>query len=246
MSVVRVAAHLHTTWSYDGSWSLPDLAHALRRRGFDAMLTAEHDRTFDAARWEEYRRACARHSSASLLVVPGIEYSDPDNTVHVLVWGAETFLGAGRPTAGLLRDARAAGGVAVLAHPSRRDAWRRLDDEAVALLHGVEAWNRKYDGWAPSPHGCRLAREASLLPFVGLDFHTARQFAPLAMSLEIGTGPARPAAICAALAAGRARPRVARMALGRLTDGRGLEATRAAETARKRARAGQRRLLRTR
>ena len=101
MTGVRAAVHVHSDWSYDGTWTLPRLAAAFERRGYGVVLTAEHDRDWDAERWSSYREACAAASRPSLLVVPGIEYADPSDTVHVPTWG-ERFLGAGLPTAELL------------------------------------------------------------------------------------------------------------------------------------------------
>ncbi len=87
--VIRAAAHVHTDWSYDGSWGLEALVAELKRRGYGAVLTAEHDRTFDPERWQRYREACAAAAEAvGIPVVAGIEYSDADNVVHVPVWGS--------------------------------------------------------------------------------------------------------------------------------------------------------------
>ena len=87
MTVVRAASHLHSDWSDDGSWTLTDLAAGLGERGYDVLLMTEHSRGWSAERWQEFRGACAEVSSDRQLVVPGIEYNDPDNVVHVLVWG---------------------------------------------------------------------------------------------------------------------------------------------------------------
>src|SRR3954453_21725593 len=62
----RVAVHVHSTWSYDGRLSLPEVASTFRRLGYDAVLMAEHDVDFDEDRWEEYRAACARASTDRL------------------------------------------------------------------------------------------------------------------------------------------------------------------------------------
>ncbi len=106
MKRVRVAAHVHSLWSYDGTWSLTDVARCFRRRGYDVVLMAEHDRTFDQARWEEYQHACADASRDGIVLIPGLEYEDADNVVHVAVWGAGIpFLGKGRPTIETLRAA---------------------------------------------------------------------------------------------------------------------------------------------
>jgi hypothetical protein len=182
---VLAACHLHSKWSYDGSWSLEALSAKFSRRGCRILMMTEHDRGFTTQRLEEYRAACAQASSPEFLVVPGIEYSDASNRVHVLVWGPVPFLGEGLPTEKMLDGVRAAGGLAVLAHPSRRNAWRAFDPKWAGWLLGIESWNRKYDGWAPSRTAPALMQLADAIPFVGLDFHTRRQSFPLTMALEV-------------------------------------------------------------
>ncbi len=105
MSTIRVASHVHSDWSYDGRWSLEELAAGFARRGYHAVLMAEHDRGFDDARWAEYRQTCAQ-ASREILLVPGIEYSDPTNSVHVPVWGDIPFIGEGLETAVTVEAAR--------------------------------------------------------------------------------------------------------------------------------------------
>jgi hypothetical protein len=245
--VIRAAAHVHTDWSYDGSWDLEALVRELKRRGYGAVLTAEHDRTFDPDRWERYRAACAVAEGALRIpVCPGIEYSDPDNVVHVPVWGVELpFLGAGRRSADLIAEAADTGAVAVLAHPGRKDAWRRLDARSFEGLSGIEVWNRKYDGWAPGAVGTELAAAHSLAPFFGLDFHTQRQFFPLAMGIEADAG-ASGAELVTALSAGKHRPLAFGREGSRFLGGLGGGAARAAEGARQAARPAVRKVRRMR
>jgi hypothetical protein len=78
-----------------------------------------------------------------------------------------------------------AGGVAVLAHPFRRDAWQCFERSWGDALTGIEVWNRKYDGWAPRLISQDLQQSVGAIPFVGLDFHTQKQFFPLAMAMDI-------------------------------------------------------------
>lgn len=181
---VTTACHIHSRWSYDGSWRLEALADEFSDRGYRALLMTEHDRGFTDERFELYRQACAAASSARLLLVPGIEYSDAHNLVHILTWGELPFLGEGRPTAELLADVANAGGVAVLAHPARREAWKSWQPGWADQLLGVEIWNRKTDGWAPSATAAKFLGHGGLLPFVGMDFHDQRQMFPLAMELQ--------------------------------------------------------------
>ena len=182
---VFAACHVHSTWSYDGSWSLGALSAKFSRRGCRVLMMTEHDRGFTAERLAQFREACALASSSKILVVPGIEYSDAANRVHVLVWGPVPFLGEGLATGRMLEAVQDAGGLAVLAHPTRREAWNSFDSSWAGRLLGIEAWNRKYDGWAPSRTAPALLQQAGAIPFVGLDFHTQRQSFPLSMALNM-------------------------------------------------------------
>ena len=146
---LRTAVHVHSEWSDDARWALEDVARGFGRRRYGAVLLAEHDRGWDDARWNAYREACRAHSTPKCILVPGIEYGDAGNVVHITVWGDLPFLGAGRPTLDILREARAAGAMTVFAHPGRRSAYTRFTAEWATLLSGIEVWNRKYDGWAP-------------------------------------------------------------------------------------------------
>src|ERR1700674_794083 len=180
---VLAVCHVHSKWSYDGCWSLEALSTRFSRRGYRVLMMTEHDRGFTAARLDQYREACSQASSSKIFVMPGVEYSDATNRVHVLVWGPVPFLGEGLPTGEMLGAVHAAGGLAVLAHPSRRDAWKSFEPSWADRLLGIEVWNRKYDGWAPSQTAPALLRTAGAIPFVGLDFHTQRQSFPLGMAL---------------------------------------------------------------
>jgi hypothetical protein len=89
MKSVRVAAYVHSSWSYNAEWWLQYIARAFRRRKYDVVLMSEHDRGFDKQRWAEYQKACVEASTDDILLIPGIEYEDADNVVHTPVWGRE-------------------------------------------------------------------------------------------------------------------------------------------------------------
>lgn len=241
MTRLRVAAHVHSSWSYDAEWSLAEIAAAFGRRRYDAVLMSEHDRSFDQQRWAEYQRACEAASTGTVALIPGIEYEDDDNVVHIPVWGENVpFLGAGRPTLELLHAAHTEGAVAVLAHPWRRNAVARYQPEWAPLLTAVEIWNRKYDGVAPNRDMARFAATERLDPFVALDFHTSRQFFPLAMSVELDECPSA-GALSEAIRKGRFRAEFLGMPALRFTGGIEGATLRALEAARR----GVRGVLRT-
>ncbi len=229
---VLAVCHVHSEWSYDGSWSLEELSAKFSQRGCRVLMMTEHDRGFSPARLDEYRNACAQASSDKILVVPGIEYSDADNRVHVLVWGPVPFLGENLPTSEMLDGVKAANGVAVLAHPSRKSAWQCFAPQWADKLLGIEVWNRKYDGWAPSETAPALMPQAEAVPFVGLDFHTQRQSFPLAMALDLEAS-ATEETVLECLRARRCSPRAFGAPLGRDLFIKALPALRMAERGRR-------------
>lgn len=179
------ACHVHSNWSYDAKWSLTELANEFADRGYRILMMTDHDRGFSEARRLEHREACARASSDKILVVPGIEYADPQNVVHILVWGPVPFLGENLQTIDLLKGVQQANGIAVMAHPARRAAWKIFEPIWCDYLLGMEVWNRKADGWSPSVEAERLIRGTNLVPFVCLDFHAKNQMFPLSMAMHI-------------------------------------------------------------
>lgn len=238
---LRAAAHVHSEWSDDGSWSLERIAHTFGRLGHDIVLMSEHSRGFTAAKWAEYVDACKQASSDSVLLVPGMEYNDDADVVHIPVWGDVPFFGPAPPIGHLLQDVSQAGGAAVWAHPWRRDAWRVFEPSWAEHLTAVEVWNRKYDGIAPSRKALELAERQGARPVVALDFHTRRQLFPLTLRLDAGAAAEGPGksnraptvgTVYEAIACGRFAPRAAGIPLDRLTHGpaaailQGLERTR--------------------
>jgi hypothetical protein len=176
---LRVVMHAHSLWSYDGRWPLDRLARIYDRLGADAVMMSEHDTGFDPSRFGDYQAACSKASTAGCTLVPGIEYSSPDNDIHILTWGLQRFLGEHRPVMDTLQEVRALGGVSILAHPIRRKAWQKVQPEWFDLLDGIELWNRKSDGISWGVEALALIRLSGLPAFVGHDFHQLRQIWPM-------------------------------------------------------------------
>jgi len=206
MKPLRVVLHAHSTWSYDGRWSLVGIARLYGALGVRAVMMTEHDTGFDPGTFAAYRAACAAASTPRCTLIPGIEYSSPDNDIHILTWGLDRFLTEGRPIIETLEAVRAAGGVAVFAHPVRREAWRQFDAAWVPLLSGIELWNRKADGLSWGPEALALIRRTGLPATVGQDFHRWRQIWPLTHIVQVAATGSLEAGLVVALAAGETVP----------------------------------------
>jgi hypothetical protein len=206
MISIPVAVHVHSRWSYDADWPLERLARLFSRMGARAVMMSEHDTGFDGARFEDYVAECRAASTEACAIVPGIEYSSPDNDIHVLTWGLDRFLGEGRPTLDTLRDVAAAGGAAVFAHPKRRDVWRRFSPDWAPYLSAIEVWNRKSDGVAPGAEALAIQAQTGLPAVVGVDFHRRAQIWPLLNRMDVAAGAPLEAGLVDALRAGRLTP----------------------------------------
>jgi len=231
---VLAACHVHSNLSYDGSYTLEALSDKFSRAGYRVVLMTEHDRGFSPERLHQLRQLCEAASTSALLMIPGIEYSDASNQVHILVWGDIPFLGENLPTRETLHRVKEEGGLAVFAHPFRRNAWQCFEPSWGEALTGIEVWNRKYDGFAPNRIAQDLQRSAGAIPFVGLDFHTQRQSFPLAMAMDIDSTVTEQA-VLDCIRARRVTPRV----LGFEVDGQivrhALPILKVAEASRKKA-----------
>jgi hypothetical protein len=218
MNRIRAACHVHSTWSYDGIWKLDQLAKSFSKRNYRVVLITEHDQGFDESRRIEHREACRMASSEKILLIPGIEYSDRTNVIHLLVWGDVPFVGSRAEPEQVLAAAQECGGITVFAHPSRKEAWKRFNPNWSDKITGIEFWNRKTDGWAPSKHAWSLLQMTNSMPFAGLDFHDSRQFFPMATFLEI-QNPINEATVLAVLKARRSTSEVFGLGAPALANG---------------------------
>jgi len=97
-------------------------------------------------------------------------------------------------------------------------AWKKFDPAWTESLLGIEVWNRKTDGWAPSSTAPLLMPGTRLLPFVGMDFHDRNQLFPMSMELEISTS-INEQSVMDCLRSRRCRPLVFTRPLGCVTKG---------------------------
>lgn len=120
---------MHTTRS-DGRLSVEEAAYHYRSAGFDAVAVTDHWRYFEGGSYE------------GLTLISGCEYNlgrhdTISGVMHILGLGMKkdpnlSREGADAPT--VLEGIRAAGGLAVLAHP----AWSLNTPEEVCALEGID------------------------------------------------------------------------------------------------------------
>jgi hypothetical protein len=202
--------HVHSSFSYDSQTDLADIAATARRHGFGCVLMSEHNNRMDPDQMAAFVRRCEDVSDDRLLIVPGLELAFDSNRVHLLAYGIRQFIDSTGPECtfgSLVRSVHDAGGLAVLAHPSHRQAIDRLTAEDVHELEGIEIWNVK-NGNRFCPSGVDLrtllqirGRGDRVFGFAGVDWHHLVNFEPLAVRVE--AADATQASIFQALRDGR-------------------------------------------
>jgi predicted metal-dependent phosphoesterase TrpH len=188
MTIQRVLLHNHSTWS-DGHMSLSTIARLGELLGASAVVMSEHDYDFTSLKWDDYIIACRQASTQKCTVVPGIEYSSHNGDIHIVTVGTPCFHGTYRDLVDTITAVRAEGGAAVLAHPRRRDCFDKITNEVLAVLDGVEIWNRKVDGLLPARLYFEFARSHALATTVGMDLHAWRQIFPMWNEIDAGSEP---------------------------------------------------------
>lgn len=191
--IVDCLAHVHSSLSYDSPTDLADVAAIARRTGIGCVLMSEHNNTLDSRKVAELVARCRDLSSESCLLVPGLELSLDENRVHVLAYGVREYIASppGLDLAPLVQRIHQLGGIAVLAHPAHKTAWRRVNPEDLHRLDGVEIWNVK-NASRLFPHADDVALVRSLrqsgvrvAAFAGLDWHHLAHFERLVLRLEV-------------------------------------------------------------
>ncbi|HEX4823340.1 MAG TPA: hypothetical protein VFV19_03435 [Candidatus Polarisedimenticolaceae bacterium] len=206
----RGIVHVHSSYSYDSTTPLAEIAALARREGLRFVVQTEHSNELTAAAHAEYRRETADLSGPDLLVVPAVEYASSDNAVHVLAVGIDEYFDdlarfdLSRLDDLLERLARR-GGASILAHPERAHAIDKIPAGTLSRFDGIEVWNGKTDRWGPSPRALTaLAASRSARPAfatAGLDQHRLSDYRRV--GLELPEAPCDAASLVALLRARR-------------------------------------------
>lgn len=181
---MRVLAHAHTNWSYDGLLTPAEVGRLAARRGFGAVLVSDHAETLNAERFARLVEACRDVSDA--MVIPGIERSF--DGYHVCAFGLSEWVQNDDVT-GWADAARSLGALVSCAHPIRYH--HRVPNWILEAVDLVEVWNaqRRYNGAvAPDPRSWRLLSPRHV-PIASQDAHRPRDFNTVGIDIADVTGP---------------------------------------------------------
>ena len=188
MSTHRGILHIHSTHSYDGKLSLPELKAFLQERDITFACMSEHTDEMTATGAAAFVAECRALSDESFVFVPGFEV--PYRRAHILQFGSTNFLAQTADEACLTAWSKEAP-FTVLAHPIRNNFV--VDQTMAACLDGVEIWNQQYEGkQLPRTRSATLLRSlrktnSKLLATGGIDFHRPEHFGSPVTEIEMDT-----------------------------------------------------------
>jgi predicted metal-dependent phosphoesterase TrpH len=183
---IKGVLHMHSTHSYDGKVSLPELKVFLKERGISFCCMTEHTDELTQDTAQAFVSACEELSDASFVFIPGFEV--PYKDAHILHIGAREFVCQFADTH-QLQQWKSKASLVILAHPVRNSFI--LDATTEELVDGVEVWNQQYEGKkAPRIRSMKLLQQlqiknSNLLATGGLDFHRREHYGSPITTLEV-------------------------------------------------------------
>lgn len=169
--------HIHSNYSSDAEWSLQKCKEVFKKEGYHFLALTEHAEDMDEESLGIWAEACRSLSDPDFLLIPGLEFS-LGRDIHILGLGLEKKV-SGRSIGELIDLIRAAGGVAVWAHPIP-EALNAIYSH-VDRLNGMEIWNGRYHGEKSPSLRLLLALEKlrkttpRFYGYGGIDFHEGEQ-----------------------------------------------------------------------
>ncbi len=196
--------HVHSDYSHDGMDSLATIRNraVVAKIGFVAM--SDHAEDFDAARFSEFKAACAALSDARVVLIPGLEYRFAHHRgLHLLALGLERWIMPVTPE-DFIADVTRIAGLTVMAHPLLTRY--RMPHAVRERIGAIEVWNATYNTrYLPDPRAIALLHDIQedrpdIVGLAGLDQHDGANDRGTRVVL---TDPADLAAPLKALRAGR-------------------------------------------
>jgi hypothetical protein len=175
----RGLIHLHTSCSYDGTMSLPDVVNLGKKKHMDFIIVTEHAEDFDDKKLQILVNECEKASAKEFLVIPGLEFNC--NGMHILGIGIEKYIQGTDPVA-LIQKIHEDDGLAILAHTAY---YKNIPFEKLMDVDIIEIWNPRYgETLSPSVKSMKIIHtfrtmKKSFKATGGLDFHKAEDLVSL-------------------------------------------------------------------
>lgn len=148
---MKLDLHIHSAYSRDASASAGEIVKRCKALGFGGLAITDHNEIKGSL------EARAMAASEGMIVLRGVEVSAAEG--HVIALGVDELIPRGLSVHDTVDRVRAAGGIAVAAHPDRFPSgigiarMRLMDFDAIEVLNGGSS--RRSNARAESIAECR-------------------------------------------------------------------------------------------
>ncbi len=177
---LKLDMHVHTCQSFDSVQTIEQIVAVCKQKGIDGVCICDHN--------------VSRNSGIEIidgvLIIPGVELGTIEG--HVLGYCIESEAGYAKSLDRAIDNVKAAGGLAVLAHPyerqcDSRESIDKLINELTCKLDGIEVANARADMFVRSAN--TYARAAAMINrkpvFGGSDAHLPHEVGGAYTELDI-------------------------------------------------------------
>ena len=179
--------HAHSSYSYDGKLSLPELKELTVSRGLGFVCMTEHTDELTKERASEFVKECETLSDSTFRFIPGFEV--PFGRAHILMVGMREFFGTYAESLNALRTWTQKAPFVILAHPVRNKFI--VDSDLLSEIDALEVWNQQYEGkQVPRSRSLALFRELhkekpTLVATGGVDLHRGEHMGTPEVTLNV-------------------------------------------------------------
>jgi predicted metal-dependent phosphoesterase TrpH len=163
---MKLDLHVHSEHSRDGAATVEDILERCKSMGLDGCAITDHNSVDGSL------SAIELADSFDLLVIRGTEVSTSEG--HVLAYGLSETVPRGLSIDETIRRIRAAGGMAVAAHPRRFPSGMGIRRASVNAFDAIETLNGGSSGGS-NRAASRLARRRGLPSVGGSDAHKVEE-----------------------------------------------------------------------
>lgn len=173
MPLFRGVAHVHTSYSRDGTLTLKDLKEKCLKEEINFVLIADHAEDLDANKYKALKRECDLLNGESFCLIPGLEF-DCSDKIHILGFGITEYI-ENWDLGNITDKIQEAGGLSVLSHLSLIENMENLSK--IRNLDFGECWNPSYaTEFYPDKKSLEIykkiyKKDAGVLAIAGADFH---------------------------------------------------------------------------
>lgn len=176
--------HAHTTRSFDGQLSYPELKDFLQKQGLSFICVTEHIEGLDQAQIDTIIDECRTNSDDNFLFIPGIEM----DCFFICFLGISHVIVDFSDNRAVFHSLSKSARMCIFSHPIK--ARYKYPQWLIDQCDGVEVLNTKHDGeHYLRPQSEKLFREISktrpqIVAVAGMDFHNRKNYTPIRLRLQ--------------------------------------------------------------